>query len=299
MALNEKKTITETTTERVTRNDLDPIINEDNSHPVATAAGAATIGTLATLGGAAIAGPLGGVAGALIGGALGGAIGHEAGEAAEAHTMVTGNEYGTRIGENLRERFTERHYARGRSYDEYDPAYQYGLNAHDQYGAYEWDDRLEAQIREGWEKTKHATQMAWADARDAVRDAFDGARDEIRNARQSQDAYLANERNRIIEQPGMATFSSKEAYERLEPRLMESFRLTHADKDFSEYRPAYQYGVESVARYGGMPYDDALETELRREWEHRAESLPFFAAKPAIENAYRETRAIYGSGALS
>lgn len=58
--------------------------------------------------------------------------------------------------------------------------------------------------------------------------------------------------------------------------------------DYSEFGPAYGYGVESYTRYPGRTFDD-VEAELRREWNSRrgSSSLEWDRAKYAARDAWQ------------
>lgn len=59
------------------------------------------------------------------------------------------------------------------SYDEdYAPAYRYGAAARDRHPDRDWDDRLEAELRAGWDETRGQSRLGWEKAKDAVRDAW-------------------------------------------------------------------------------------------------------------------------------
>jgi hypothetical protein len=56
---------------------------------------------------------------------------------------------------------------------------------------------------------------------------------------------------------------------------------------YDEYRPAFQYGWESYARYQGRRFDD-VEVELRRDWESRpAAPLGWERVRMAARDAWQ------------
>ncbi|MDQ1091317.1 hypothetical protein QE400_000730 [Xanthomonas sacchari] len=62
------------------------------------------------------------------------------------------------------------------SYDDYRPAYRYGVQARSRYRDRVWDDRLESDLESGWERVKDRSRLSWAQAKAAVREAFDSDR---------------------------------------------------------------------------------------------------------------------------
>jgi len=63
------------------------------------------------------------------------------------------------------------------------------------------------------------------------------------------------------------------------------------DKDYSHYRPAYEYGWQSRARMGALTWEQA-EADLRRDWEKHDHpwTLDWNAASPAIRDAWERPR---------
>ncbi|MEO6103905.1 MAG: hypothetical protein ABIP44_09745 [Pseudoxanthomonas sp.] len=70
------------------------------------------------------------------------------------------------------------------NFDEYRPAYRYGTQARTRYQDREWDDGLERELKEGWDKTADTSRMTWERAKNAVKDAFS-----------SDDKYSSNRRS--------------------------------------------------------------------------------------------------------
>lgn len=58
------------------------------------------------------------------------------------------------------------------TFDEYRTAYRYGTQARNQHQERDWDDRMENELKEGWDKAKGASEMTWERAKAAVKDAF-------------------------------------------------------------------------------------------------------------------------------
>lgn len=58
------------------------------------------------------------------------------------------------------------------TFEDYRPAYRYGTQTRANYGDREWDDKLENELKEGWDKTKGKSRLTWERAKAAVKDAF-------------------------------------------------------------------------------------------------------------------------------
>ena len=75
--------------------------------------------------------------------------------------------------EYWREHYTSRPYVdTSAEYETYRPAYRYGWEARERYPGREWDDEVEAELRQGWTKTEHGARKGWNEVREAVRDAW-------------------------------------------------------------------------------------------------------------------------------
>ena len=75
---------------------------------------------------------------------------------------------------------TRRPYATtGSSYDDYDPAYRYGVDAYRNQPSSKYD---EARLAQGWEKAKGTSRLAWNDAKNATRDAWHRVSDKVERA---------------------------------------------------------------------------------------------------------------------
>ena len=70
------------------------------------------------------------------------------------------------------------------SFDDYRPAYRYGTQTRTRYADRDWDDTLENELKEGWEKTKGTSRLTWERAKNAVKDAF-SSHDEYSRYRRS------------------------------------------------------------------------------------------------------------------
>ncbi len=85
--------------------------------------------------------------------------------AAEAVNPTVEDEY-------WRHNYSSRPYASTGSYEEFQPAYQYGWESFSRYRGRKFDD-VEPDLRRDWEKGKTNTRLGWEKARSAARDAWD------------------------------------------------------------------------------------------------------------------------------
>jgi uncharacterized protein YcfJ len=135
----------------------------DISHPAGTVLG----GT----GGAAAGGTLGALAGGPIGAAIGAVVGGIAGAmggrvAAENLNPEDEDAY-------WRENYYKFEYVEpGERYEDYEPAYRYGREAHLRFPSQRFDE-IEAELERDWDSTRGQSRLAWDRARRPVRDAWD------------------------------------------------------------------------------------------------------------------------------
>lgn len=141
----------------------DPITKAPGSHPVATGVGAAAAGAAGAAIGSIVPG-IGTVVGGVIGAVAGAVGGGYAGKAVGEMIDPTGTD------EHWRNNYASRQYAKGATYEEYQPAYQYGANvAHDSTSP-DYDENV---ARQGWDATPHASKLDFDKANPAIRDEFD------------------------------------------------------------------------------------------------------------------------------
>lgn len=57
-------------------------------------------------------------------------------------------------------------------FDDYRPAYRYGVLARTRHGNREWDDSLDQELARGWEAHRGDSRLSWERARNGVREAF-------------------------------------------------------------------------------------------------------------------------------
>ncbi|MEY4654596.1 MAG: hypothetical protein RI884_3177 [Pseudomonadota bacterium] len=139
----------------------DPLSDEFGSHPVGTgvgAAGGAVAGAAAGMAG----GPLGIAAGGVVGAVVGGLAGRAAAEAINPKAEEA----------HWRARFQqESYYEQGRNFDDYGPAYRYGVQSR---GHYEDDwDTAASRLETGWEDARAGSSLSWQQAQPASRAAWE------------------------------------------------------------------------------------------------------------------------------
>jgi hypothetical protein len=150
----------------------DPITGEPGSHPVGTGVGAIA-GGLAT--GAAVgtmAGPLGTAIGAAVGAVVGGLAGHSV---AEMIDPTAEDAY-------WRANYEQRDYvAAGSTYDDYGPAYRYGVDSYVKHGGRPFDE-AEADLSRDWDRVRGNSSLTWDRAKYATRDSWQRVSDAVERA---------------------------------------------------------------------------------------------------------------------
>jgi hypothetical protein len=140
----------------------DPLTGATGSHPLGAGVGAALGGAAA---GAVIgtgAGPVGTVIGAAIGAIAGGYAGKTFAEAIDPTVEET----------YWRENFKDRPYASsGSGYEDYGPAYRYGIDSFKQYPGRQFDD-IENELAHGWQAARANSSLEWDRAQPATRDSW-------------------------------------------------------------------------------------------------------------------------------
>jgi hypothetical protein len=160
-----------------TRKDIDK--TDLTNRPVATGVGA-------VLGGAA-----GGVAG---GAAAGAAVGGMTGPVGLAVGAVVGAVAGALAGKGIanavdpvaedaywRDNHSNRSYASGSDYDEYRPAYGYGVDAYTRFPNRTFDD-VETELGRDWNSKRGSSSLEWNRAKQATRDAWQRVSDGVERA---------------------------------------------------------------------------------------------------------------------
>ncbi|KQW54259.1 glycine zipper domain-containing protein [Variovorax sp. Root411] len=150
--------------------------NEDKTK--ATGVGAVVGGTVGGVAGGAAAGAavggMTGPVGAAVGAAVGAVAGAIAGRMAKADPVAEDAYW--------RDNYTGRPYVQsGSSYDEYAPAYRYGVDAYSRYPDRGFDD-VEPELGRGWSTSRGRSSLEWEHAKHATRDAWQRLSDNVERA---------------------------------------------------------------------------------------------------------------------
>ena len=124
------------------------------------------------LSGAPGAHPVGTVIGAAVGAVVGGLAGKGIAESIDP----------TREDAYWRENYDDRPYVdNGASYDDYGPAYGYGVSSYGTHAGRPFDS-VEADLGRGWDKARGKSKLGWDRAKLATRDAWDRVSDTVERA---------------------------------------------------------------------------------------------------------------------
>jgi hypothetical protein len=143
-------------------------LDKNDAAPVATGTGAVVGGALGGVAGGAAAGAaMGGMTGpvgALVGAVVGAVAGAVAGKGMANADPAAEESY-------WRDNYASRPYVNGGTYDDYGPAYQYGVNARTQYPDRSFDD-VETDLGRDWSNSRGKSSLEWEHAKHASRDAW-------------------------------------------------------------------------------------------------------------------------------
>ena len=158
-----------TTIEKITANksreihaNLDPLTDAPGSHPIGTGIGAALGGAAAGVAAGSVGGPVGMAVGAAVGAVVGGLAGKGVAEVIDP----------TEEEAYWRENFKDRPYANGASFEDYGPAYTYGVESYRKYPGQHFDD-VETNLARDWNTAGGKSKLDWANARVATREAWE------------------------------------------------------------------------------------------------------------------------------
>ncbi len=141
----------------------DPITGAPGSHPIGTGVGAAAGGMAAGAAAGTVAGPLGTAVGAAAGAIVGGLAGKTIAEKVDP-TMEEAF---------WRENYSGRAYVRaGSTFDDYGPAYMYGVDNYVRYEGRPFDE-VEADLGRDWQRAKGKSTLTWESASPAARDSWE------------------------------------------------------------------------------------------------------------------------------
>ena len=146
------------------------------SHPIGTGVGAAAGGIAGAAAAGAIAGTAVGPVGTIVGAVAGAVIGGLAGKGvAELVDPVAEESY-------WRDNYTSRPYVgRDASFDDYGPAYRYGVDGYGQYQGRKFDE-VESELSRDWERAKGSSRLTWDNAKHATRDSWQRVSDAVERA---------------------------------------------------------------------------------------------------------------------
>lgn len=154
------------------RANRDPITGAPGAHPVGTGIGAAAGGIAAGAAVGTMAGPVGTVIGAAVGAIAGGLAGKGI---AEIIDPTVEEAY-------WRDAYTARPYVGdGASFDDYGPAYRYGVESYPVYYGRAYDD-VEADLERGWDRARGTSRLEWDRAKHATRDSWERLADTAERA---------------------------------------------------------------------------------------------------------------------
>lgn len=140
----------------------DPISGAAGAHPLGTGIGAVLGGVASGAATGALAGPLGAALGAAVGAVIGGLAGKDFAEVIDP----------TREDAYWRDNFRNRPYVeRDARFDDYGPAYGFGVSSFRQHAGRSFDD-VEPDLSRSWDGARGASSLRWDSARAAVRDAW-------------------------------------------------------------------------------------------------------------------------------
>jgi hypothetical protein len=147
-------------------------VRPEPGHAVGTGVGALLGGAAAGAAVGTVAGPVGTAIGATAGAILGGLAGRSIAAAIDpaAEDMY------------WRENYRHRPYALSNaSYDDYGPAYRYGVDSFAMYPSCSFDD-VEPALSRDWDTSRGSSNLDWEVAKHATRDAWERLRDKIERA---------------------------------------------------------------------------------------------------------------------
>jgi hypothetical protein len=151
----------------------DPITGAPGSHPVGTGVGALAGGIASGAAIGTMAGPVGTAIGAAVGAVVGGLAGHSV---AEMIDPTAEDAY-------WRANYEKQDYvAAGSTYDDYGPAYRYGVDSYKKLGDGNSFDDVEGDLQRDWEGNRADSSLTWDRAKYATRDSWQRVSDAVERA---------------------------------------------------------------------------------------------------------------------
>ncbi len=150
----------------------DPITGAPGAHPVGTGIGAAVGGAAAGAVTGTMAGPIGTVIGAAAGAIIGGLAGKGVAESIDP----------TQEEAYWRDNYAKQpYYDRDYAYDDYGPAYGYGMSIYQQYPNRSFEE-MEPELGRAWDSARGNSRLDWPRAKSATRDAWTRLSDRVERA---------------------------------------------------------------------------------------------------------------------
>jgi hypothetical protein len=157
-----------------------PNANPLGSHPVGTGVGAAAGGLAGGVAAGAVAGAVTGTTVGPVGTAIGAVVG-----------AVAGGLAGKGIAEMIdpaaedaywRDNYSSRPYIQsGGTYDDYGPAYRYGVDSYGRYSDRTFE-QAEPELSRDWQTAKGSSRLTWENAKHATRDSWQRVSDTVERA---------------------------------------------------------------------------------------------------------------------
>ena len=155
--------------------DRDETTDTFGLHPIGTGVGAAAGGLAGAAAAGAIAGTAVGPVGTVVGAVAGAVVGGLAGKGVAAAIDPDAEDA------YWRDKHSSRPYATGGTYDDYGPAYRYGVDGYGQYKGRKFDE-VESELSRDWERAKGSSKHTWDNAKHATLDSWQRVSDAIERA---------------------------------------------------------------------------------------------------------------------
>ena len=155
--------------------DRDEITDAFGLHAIGTGVGAAAGGLAGAAAAGAIAGTAVGPVGTVVGAVAGAVVGGLAGRGVAAAIDPEAEDA------YWRDNYSSRPYATGGTYDDYGPAYRYGVDGYGQYKGRKFDE-VESELSRDWERAKGSSKLTWDNAKHATLDSWQRVSDAIERA---------------------------------------------------------------------------------------------------------------------
>ena len=256
----------------------DPITNEPGAHPVGTGLGAAAGGAAAGAAVGLVAGPVG----ATLGGIAGAVTGGLAGKAAAEAVNPTAEEAYWRSAY-----ITEPYYEKGRTYEDYHPAYSLGWSGVGTYGG--TFDVAEPRLSADWERGRGTSALEWNSAKPAAQAAWERA-SQINEARKAENGATPDTKdtidtlNDLLESCRDGEFGFRTSAEQAKSSDIQTLLLRRS----SECNEAGLELQREIIRLGGKPADGGTAAgALHRGWVAVRTALTKYDDKAVLEECER------------